>query len=28
VIRPFGVLFGNCRDAVAPFPTQPPQEPS
>src|SRR5271169_1871607 len=28
---PLGVLFGNCRDArhaaVAPFPTQPPQEP-
>jgi hypothetical protein len=30
-IRPFGVLLGNRRDArhgaVAPFPTQPPQEP-
>src|SRR5437868_5446179 len=30
-IGPLGVLFGNCRDArhgaVAPFPTQPPQEP-
>src|SRR5271168_1047676 len=30
-VGPLGVLFGNCRDArhgaVAPFPTQPPQEP-
>src|SRR5258707_11171776 len=30
-IGPLGVLFGDCRDArhgaVAPFPTQPPQEP-
>jgi hypothetical protein len=29
---PLGVLFGNCRDArhgaVAPFSTQPPQEPA
>src|SRR5712672_1249072 len=31
-VRPLGVLFGNRRDArhaaMAPFPTQPPQEPA